>query len=168
MTNVHHLIIHESDIINSLHENIGLTFQNRKTDEKMWKDACKQFHSYISPMDSFIDRMYASSNIKDDELLEFVITFLEIDPMFFRSGYIKEDMLIKLKRTKLNKKQEERVLSILVDAAENRGSREFKRYCRLAKNIATESLITNLKGIIRFGRTSSKSRAKLMLQYINT
>lgn len=155
-------------IMNKLHHDIGVTFKNRNKDIDSWKKACAKFQSYVSVIDPMIDQMYKDKKLKSPEVMEFVLTFLEIDPMFFRSGYLKEDMLEKLKKSDLNDKQIQRVRKILIDAAENRGQREFRRYCRLAKVFANDTLITSLKGIAQHHQGASKSRANLMLNYINT
>ena len=97
----------------------------------------------------------------------FVIAFLEVDPLFFRSGYIKEEMLRKIKRSPLTPSQSDRLRSVLHHAVENRGSREFKGYCRLAAVIADEKLIGALETAAQYGEGARKSRAELMLQYVN-
>lgn len=139
------LIERESKIISALHMDIHTTFKNRSKDRETWSKACERFHSHVSAMDVFIDRIYDEPQFQDDEILEFGITFLELDPKFFRSGYIKEEILTKIKRSKLSKKQIARLRAVLLNAVENRGSKEFKYYCRLAGFIADSRFIDQLK-----------------------
>ncbi|MBO9492339.1 hypothetical protein J7384_18400 [Endozoicomonas sp. G2_1] len=166
MTNFYQIISHETEVMNSLHQDVHMTFLNRANDYESWSKACEKFHSYVSPIDSFIDQIYESPILDNQETLEFVLVFLEIDPIFFRSGYIKEDMIQKLKKTKLNADQLTRIHSILIDAVENRGQREFKRYCRLAKAVSSGAIIETLNCVFQQGKGARKSRAKLMLRYI--
>ena len=168
MTNFYHMINHETEVMNRLQRDVHSTFLKRGKDRESWSKACEKFHSYVSPIDHAIDEIYESPALNNKQTLEFVLTFLEIDPMFFRSGYVKEDMIQRLKRTNLTQEQLTRVNSILTDAVENRGHREFKRYCRLAKFMGTDSLVKILEGIVEHNTGARKSRAKLMLSYMHT
>ena len=47
-------------------------------------------------MDTYIKAIYSSGPI-DSGLVEFGVQYLEINPFYFRSGYIKEKILTKLK-----------------------------------------------------------------------
>jgi hypothetical protein len=161
------LIQREGERIADLHGQVKSTYKQRSKDFNKWKLACEAFHSYVSLMDEFIDRAYKEESYSEPELLEFSISFLEVNPLFFRSGYIKEELLRKLKRTKLNGKQIERLNAVLQDAVDQRGSREFKGYCRLAAIIATPRLAAMVENAAQFGVEARKSRAKLMLAHIN-
>jgi hypothetical protein len=86
--------------------------------------------------------------------------------MFFRSGYIKEEIIRKIKRSQLTSKQVERLLYVLERAVENKGTREYRRYCRLAPSIATQKFINYLNNVYKYGDGKRKSRAELMLKYI--
>ncbi len=90
MKNYKTLIKSEAEKMQSLHEAIHATFLDRGKDSTTWHDACEAFHSYVSEIDLIIERAYEETEYSDEELLEFVISFLEVDPVFFRSGYIKE------------------------------------------------------------------------------
>lgn len=132
MTDFRELIKSEAEIIARLHRRVYETCLNRKKDKQSWEKACLAFHSYTSELNYFLNRVYSEKEYADAELLEFVIVFLELNPMFFRSGYIKEEILRKIKRLRLTKKQADRLRNVLYDAVECRGTREFKAYCRLA------------------------------------
>lgn len=168
MPNIKRLIIEESETLYRLHKNIHVTFGNRDKDIESWHKACAEFHSYESVITSMIDRVYDEKKFSDQELLEFAISFLEVDPMFFRSGYIKEAILKKLKSSILNKSQRDRVINILIDAVRNRGCREFRRYCIVAMVMNNQFLINTLTGILASEPSSTRSRAKMMLGYIGT
>ncbi|WP_339074642.1 hypothetical protein [Teredinibacter turnerae] len=161
------MIHREGEEIARLHSEVHETCKNRSKDLIGWKRACEKFHSYVSPMDKYIDIAYEEKCYSDFELLEFAICFLEVDPLFFRSGYVKEELLRKLKRTELNVGQIKRLNAVLEDAVDSRGSREFRAYCRLAAMIASEKLISSVGVIAKYGNNSRKSRANLMLSYID-
>lgn len=161
------LIQYEAEKLYRLNVNINEAYKKRSKDISHWKKACEEFHLYVSEIDPFLRRVYEDSEYTCDEQLEFVICFLEVDPIFFRSGYIKEEILRKIKRAKLTKNQMNRLRNILIQAVKDRGSREYKAYCRLAIRIADANLISSLESIFRNNEGALKSRAKLMLQYVS-
>ena len=166
MQDLRDLIRREEREITRLHSRVHETFNQKKREPEKWKHACKEFYSYVSAIDEYIDYAYREFKYTDAELLEFAISFLEVDPLFFRSGYVKAELLRKLKRSDLNAKQIERLNVVLVDAVDRRASREFKAYCRLAAIITNPKLTYIIKNAAEYGETSRKSRAKLMLNYI--
>ncbi len=160
----------EANKIRELYEKVRSTYAHRDTDGLAyleWQKVCEKFHCYRSSIDEYFERdALARLAEGSPSHVEFAITFLELDPWFFRSGYIKEDFIHRLKRVDLDDMQRKRVLRILVDAVMSRGTREYKRYCRLAIVFATEHLVSELFSIRRLGEPGQRSRAKLMLQYI--
>jgi hypothetical protein len=60
------------------------------------------------------------------------VDFLEADPHFHRSGYIKADILRYLKRADLDEGQRERLRRVVLDRVMGPDTREFRRYCRIA------------------------------------
>jgi hypothetical protein len=73
-----------------------------------------------------------ASEIDTAEMLD----FLEADPIFYRSGYMKQKLLTELKRRKLDQHEVERLQRIILAVVQkNDHRREFLRYCRAAANI---------------------------------
>jgi hypothetical protein len=160
------LIEKESNILAGLHRRVHATFKDRGRKLEAWKKACSDFCAYNSKMNPYIKEIYNESEYNTEDIKEFAITFLELDPMFFRSGYIKEEILRKIKRSKLNSKQVERLLYVLERAVENKGTREYRRYCRLAPSITNQKFLNYLNNVSKYGEGTRKSRAELMLTYI--
>ena len=162
------LILSETKKLQSLygaiHETTNFRDRSRSANEA-WRRACNEFHSYESALDMYIERVYGDKEFEDQETIQFVILFLELDPRFFRSGYIKEVMLQKIARAELNSKQLKRLSEVLLDAVDRRGGREFRRYCRLANQVFDDELISELRNRLS-GDRSTASRAKMMLQYL--
>ena len=157
----------EAAVIDRLHQRIHSTYEAKNKDLEAWKKACSTFHSYVSTLDPLIEQVYEKSALDDDELIEFSITFLELNPMFFRSGYVKEEILRKLKRSALSEKQNERLRAVLLDAVNNRGTREFRRYCRLLPKISSPKLVSALETTNKYGEGAQKNRAAVMLGYVD-
>jgi hypothetical protein len=164
MRDFRNIIQSEARKIDRLHKQIHVTYEARSKDLGAWKEACAAFHSHVSAIDPLIERIYEAFEL-NDELVEFSVTFLELDPMFLRSGYIKEEMLRKLKRSALLEKRKERLRAVLIDAVNSRGTREFRRYCRLLPKVSSPRLIAALETANQFGEGSRKHRAAVMLGY---
>jgi hypothetical protein len=85
----------------------------------------------------------------DPNAIETAVAFLESDPHFHRSGYIKADILRYLKRADLDERQKERLRRVVLDRVKGPDTREFRRYCRIATVLDTgwfrQSLIDQLE-----------------------
>jgi len=164
------LITEESARLGELHAQVHRTFLHRDRDEKArleWGRACDAFHARVSPMDRYIDRACEKARYSDDRrLLEFVVCFLEVDPWFFRSGYLKQIFLTRLKRSDLDEATQERLRKVLLGIVARRGTREFKHYCRLAAVIADESLVSALEKAGESTDGAIARRARWMLGVI--
>lgn len=166
--NYESLIVSESEKIRQLNKNIDITFLERDKGPKqreLWSRACAESRNYRSLLIDKIERIYKEKKYCDVELIEFSIRFLELDARFFRSGYIKEEILRKISRSNLKKRQLERLSSILIDAVRKRGGREFRRYCRLSTVIQNEELKREINELRKL-RNTVGSRAKMMGMYM--
>jgi len=102
-----------------------------------------------------------SGRWRDDALV-----FLEVDPWFFRSGYLKEKIVRALKQADLTMSEIERVNGILVTVVDSRKRREFREFCRLAVKVATPTLVAQLSQRETAPDAGVRSRAATMLSYI--
>lgn len=118
-------------------------------------------------MGPYLKQACEEKRYSDKELIEFAVCFLEIDPVFFRSGYLKQVLLTRLKRSDLREPAKRRLRSVLVDAVNRRGSREFRYYCRLAAQIADEGLVEQLRLTVKGEDRSRVRRAQMMLKQID-
>jgi len=103
---------------------------SRKPHGPEHKVACEAFHAQYDQLafPGGLERGLALLSEKDPDTVDTAIAFLEADPRFFRSGYIKEKLLSRLKHVPLWQHQVQR-LSRSVDGG---GRREFHGYARLA------------------------------------
>jgi hypothetical protein len=163
------LIRAESAKLEELHSAIHRTFLVRDRSPHLrreWEAATRAFHAYKSPLDPYIERACTEPTYSDPELLEFVITFLESDAWFFRSGYLKEVFITRLKRSALTEAAKSRLRGVLLDAVNRRGTREFKHYCRLAAVVADRELVAELVSASDGSDRSRASRASMMHDHI--
>ncbi|WP_077106906.1 hypothetical protein [Agrobacterium sp. DSM 25558] len=98
--------------------------------------------------------------------VEMAIEFLEADPWFFRSGYIKANLARFLKHVRLSNHQVRRLEKVLLKIVDERNTQEFRNYCRLACIIATPALIEALKERLTDESLPRRLRATWMLSTI--
>lgn len=127
--------------LRTLHEAIKKTWENRHTDEKSasaWKQACLTFHASFNALafPGGLDRAMSLLPKNDPSIIEEAIRFLEVDPFFFRSGYIKSDLIKHLRHVSLNNDQKKRLQKVILARVYEKTRREFRWYCRLAKYVA--------------------------------
>lgn len=72
---------------------------------------------------------------RDLDAIEFAVRFLEEDPWFFRSGYLKEEIVQRLGQCPRSSLQDERLRTVVLQRCEGPTRREFRRYCRLARRL---------------------------------
>lgn len=163
------LIRTESAVLRALHENVHLTFRSRESGRSArdaWSRACHALHTHVSALEPHLRQALEDAQYSNAQQIEFVVCFLEVDPLFFRSGYLKEALLTRIKRSELSAHITRRLRAVLVDAVRRRGSREFKYYCRLAARIADDGLRTQLAIFAAEGTSACASRARRMLACI--
>lgn len=165
------LIAEEGARLGELQAQVHRTFLHRDLDAKShleWERACAAFESYGSRLDPLVERVckYKTVRYTKKNLLEFVVCFLEVDPWFYSSGYLKQIFLRRLKRSDLDEAIKGRLRMVLLDAVDRRGTREFRDYCRLAAVIGDEDLVSVLEKASESTNGAVASRAKLMLSTI--
>jgi hypothetical protein len=102
----------------------------------------------------------------DGEWRESAITFLEINPRYFRSGYDKAQLLRYLKRADLNPKHKQRLLAVLLDVVGRPSGLEFRQYCQLAARLASQELASALLKLMNSEDEGVRRRATWMLEYV--
>jgi hypothetical protein len=98
--------------------------------------------------------------------LESAIAFLEADPMFFRSGYLKADLIRFIKRVPLTRAQVKRLRRVAIGVVDKRSTNEFRRYCRLAVKVDGPELREELEKRLQHADPNIARRAKWMMDYL--
>lgn len=102
----------------------------------------------------------------DGEWRESAITFLEVNPRYFRSGYDKAQLLRYLKRADLSLKHKQRLLVVLLDVVGRPSGVEFRQYCQLAARLASQQLASALLKLVNSEDEGVRRRASWMLEYV--
>ncbi|MDX2211232.1 MAG: hypothetical protein SFV20_12850 [Sphingopyxis sp.] len=114
-----------------------------------WMNAVAKFraaidNAYSGTLADFARGNSAASAVKTSDILD----FLEADPMFFGSGYLKERVLTALKQRKLERpeiKRLQRIILGVVGKADRR--REIRDYCRVAVHVDSQNFRRELQAI---------------------
>ena len=130
-----------------------------------WKEAIARFREacakvYPEPLRQVDQGQRRASELDTVDILD----FLEADPMFFRSGYMKEKLLRELKRRPLHPSEKVRLQEIILDVVKkNDRRREFLAYCRVAAAVADESFRQQLERLESRGDRDISLRANWVL-----
>lgn len=81
--------------------------------------------------------------------MEEAIRFMEADPWFFRSGFIKEEIVRRLKQAPLTDKQRRRLSGIVTRSLLSGTRRSARHVARLAPLADNESLRSHLESLAR-------------------
>jgi hypothetical protein len=117
LNDMHKLMLRNAEEINRLRDRIyeTLPFRDKSAYQReQWSQACAAFHAYSDDLwfpggQAAILRIDAG----DPEALENGICFLECRPYFFRSGYIFQTILKRVKRAPLSDTQKLRLQKVL-------------------------------------------------------
>lgn len=141
--------------------------RNDLTDPKTrrWKEAVEAFNRALDRVYAEPLRQIAIGNKSPLEIETAVILdFLEADPIFFRSGYMKEKLLTELKRRRLQERERHRLQAIILTVVtKNDFRREFRRYCLVAPHVADEAFKADLLEIQHSSAPNVSRRANWVL-----
>jgi hypothetical protein len=134
-----------------------------------WQEAVERFHASVAAMypDELEDAIAALADTPASvAAVETVIAFLEADPWCFRSGYMKQEILRKLRRQPLTPGQRDKLASALVRYVDAGDRRELHAACKLAREHPTQKLRSQLKARLAAPDGDVARRALLMLRSI--
>ena len=111
-------IVENSQEVVRLHARIDETFRVRgqgRGSNDAWSAACKEFHARYNELAFPGGYEGAERRILEGDpfTIEAALCFLELRPYFFRSGYMYQSLLRKMKRAAVTKQQSERMEVVL-------------------------------------------------------
>jgi len=154
-----------------LHQRIHETFQRRSESREAWaawEQACRDFHSYESPM-RFIESADGRKRLRegDPALVEHSVAFLELDPYVFRSGYAKAAIIRCIKRLPFTQAQIQRLQGVVLRAIDKCDRSEFRAYCRLAVAVDSRAFDTQIRERLDSPDAAIRRRANYVLDYLD-
>lgn len=103
----------------------------------------------------------------DSAYLDLAIEYLEADPFFYRSGYVREELLTYVKRLPRSREQDERLRAVLLMVVDKRDRRDFRRFCALERWLDNAALRGELERRRVEGSPAVRRRAGWMLAAMN-
>jgi hypothetical protein len=152
-----------------LHDRIDTTFREQPHGPEH-RAACDEFHREYDSL-AFPGGLAAGlKQLKNNnpEVIEAALQFMVEDPRFFRSGYIKEEILRRLKHCDLSNQQQSRIAMLIVRSMDGGGRREFEGYSRLARRIHPPSLIAAAQTRLSSRNLEIVRRAKAVLHVLKS
>lgn len=130
-----------------------------------WDQAIQAFNRALDRVYSEPLRQIAIGNKSASETdTASMLDFLEADPVFFRSGYMKEELLTELKRRNLDQREMRRLQDIILTTVQrDHQRREFRRYCLVAANVVDEAFMADLLELERSTDANVSRRAAWVL-----
>jgi len=113
--------------ISDMHARIHETFKERNTPQgrTVWEGACAEFHSSYDAL--AFPGGYSTALVRleqgDVEAIEAALVFLEVRPYFFRSGYMRETLMRRLKHVGMSEQQSKRFEAVREAQRQWRASR---------------------------------------------
>ena len=96
--------------------------------------------------------------------MESAVRFLEADPYFFRSGYIKSRLIRCIKRPMLTPEYARRLQQVVLAVVEKRDDRDFRAFCRLAHKVGAPALREQLTQRLTNDDPNVRRRARWVLE----
>jgi len=164
---------HNAQALRSLHNEIEVTFADRNRNEEhyqLWAQACQRFHSSFDRLafPGGLEQELSLLKRGDAQAIEMAVRYLEANPWFFRSGYIKEELLQRLKRVALSENQRERLRVVIVERINNGSGREFRRYCKLAKALMNSTFEAKVRQAMMSNDVNVSRRAGWVMNSLNS
>jgi hypothetical protein len=165
------LIQHNAKKLCELHDMVHTTYRRMREGQDAkgeWHEACRRFHEDYDQLafPGGITEGMRRLGEHEPGAIESAIVFLEVDPFFFRSGYIKEDLLKRLRWVSLDEDQKQRMRQvILARIRDPKNRREFRRYCNLAPFVADAEFEKEIAGVAASSGAKPK-RAQWVLEHL--
>jgi hypothetical protein len=146
------LFLYGAERLRAINAAIRKNFERRYDGEeyrKAWHTAVNELHENYEALafPGGLSNQMIRLRQGDPIAVERAVEFLEVDPLFFRSGYLKEEMLQLINRFELSSGQASRLRQVVIDRIHGEDRREFRRYCRLAARIATSEFRAQLAAL---------------------
>ena len=100
--------------------------------------------------------------------MESILSFLEADPVFYGTGYLKEKLARWIKPEMLTASQTTRLRIVILSVVDRRNQRDFGAFCRLARKVDAPELRRELHTRLFAEDFQIRPRARWMLNFLET
>ncbi|WP_052573707.1 hypothetical protein [Haloferula sp. BvORR071] len=156
------IILETERKMTELHRRVHDTHASRhreNTGFKDWRIACQEWHAY-QPATAvlWLPEFHQRLRVGDPEAMEEAILFLELDPWFFGSGYLKERLIRILKSAPLGERECVRLRNVVWNVARGRNRREFRNFCALGARVSSPDFVARLELVSDEENLSSRGK----------
>ena len=100
--------------------------------------------------------------------IEVAVAFLEADPWFYRTGYVKTKLIRYIKSPMLTHTDKERLANVVLSVVDKRDDRDFRAYCRLACKVDSPELRDQLAHLLKAENRNIQRRARWVLEALGS
>ena len=119
-----------------------------------------------SPLDRHIEQSFDPSfDLSEAEQREFMFDYVAVDPQFFRSGYVMERILRRIKRLDLTSSEKGAIRALLMSRIQGPGRRNFRDICKLVPLVQNDGLAAKIADLVTSPDTAVSARAKMAQTY---
>jgi hypothetical protein len=136
--------------------------EQRSDDYASSRDAFFNLYDQLAFPGGLTKRLHELSQ-QNPEAVEDAICFLEVDPNYFRSGYIKERILHRLKHCRISAGQRTRLMQCILRSIEGGSRRVFAAYARAAGAHPTSTLLAAVESRLDSPDPEVRRRASQVL-----
>jgi len=168
MENYQKLIAQCEDEINELDTELKQTLEHRDKSphqREQWHRAADAFRNHQSQIDDLIDQCLELGLENNNELRRFAFAYIDQDPYFYRSGYILESLLRRVKKLSLTASEKSSIQRLVLKRIETRALRNFRQICRLIHMADTDGFLTEVSNRAKSTDPQVKRRAEFALAY---
>jgi hypothetical protein len=137
--------------------------------DSVLSEACTEAHRlWFTAIDNAYPRGFGEDvqrlRAGDPSGMEAAVSFLEADPWFYRTGYIKSKLIRSIKATLLTPEYVKRLQKVVLVLVDKRDDRVFRAYCRLALKVDSLELREQLTQRLIHEDTNIQRRARWVLE----
>ncbi len=154
--------------VNDLHKKLWEAVEHREkspNQREQWIRAAKAFREHSSPLYDLVDECLKSGLLHNPDLREFVFDYIDQDPYFFRSGYMLESLLQRVKKLPLTKSEKTSIQLLVLKRIETRALRNFRHICRLIHMADSNGFHSEISNRAKSSDPQVKRRAEFALDY---
>lgn len=163
------MIRHTEARLNALKAAITETYRTRDTSpthREKWKRACDNYHSFETPIDDLLEACETQGIAHFADLRAFAFAYVEVDPYFFRSGYIMEYLLRQIKRLEFTEPEKTILRTTILKRIDQGARREFRYLCRTLPKIKTKKFEATLHDRTAAKSKAIRDRAEIAISYL--
>lgn len=161
------LIPRNAATLRALHAAIHEAFR-KKPHGSEHHEACWAFHQHYDSLAYPGGLWLGMERLKRQEsyAVETAISFLEADPWFHRSGYIKEELVRRLKHAELTNLQRLRLATVISRSIRHGTGRVARHLARLAPQVCTPEFVAELTLHLQSKQKEPRRRAEHVLKVL--